>query len=724
MANREAEELEASVPKRFSSFIVDVPVQQDGEGDPSPDNVRYITQWSKVDAFVADSISEDTPVATVELPSPIYGGRIDVVRGEVASTYNVKMNATGWEMVEEGQFRCSVSAYNNGDETSTNVADLYSSHYKTVSNKDAYDGTDDLTCGLATIDGITYLYVNDAGYTTLEAFTAYVGAVMFVYKAHIPMSDAVDPQIIFLPEGTSYVWATGVEVVADVVIELVGNAAPIVRYFPHNSVATECDVSFTPVQDLHGYDSPWPAGGGVNKFDKDTLHVDGYLDVDGNVQQSSVWGYSDYIPVSASTAYTASGYTAGGNAPRTCWYDSNKEFISSYQLITPSTTATSPSNAAYVRCSIHMGGFDTFQYEQGSIATAYSPYSNTCPISGWNTITAWDDAKYGGNIEWNQLWKNSVIPTDSALYSVSTYTSNGVTFTKNSDNSITFQTDESGATADVSVKIAASLSGSIGSLNYVHYIGTGCEGSASTYYIVYGGSRYSYDGAVFQAYNSGYNMWLEVKSGFISTEPITVHPQICNLTQMFGAGNEPTTIEEFRALFPNAYYTYNAGTVTNVSAVSNLPYSKASVTFPTQYGGTADIVGGTGSETLTKVRITSFTASWGATTNGFAVYASVPNTARDRTMVNLCDKFVHANSSYTYSPAYSYGCNNGANTTWSFILPPTVHNLSEANQWIIDNGGYIEFTAQLATPTSFTFTPASDELTIQKNKNYLWATMT
>lgn len=32
-----------------------------------------------------------------------------------------------------------------------------------------------------------------------------------------------------------------------------------------------------------------------------------------------------------------------------------------------------------------------------------------------------------------------------------------------------------------------------------------------------------------------------------------------NLTQMFGAGNEPSTVEEFEAMFPNDYYDYNEG---------------------------------------------------------------------------------------------------------------------------------------------------------------------
>lgn len=39
-----------------------------------------------------------------------------------------------------------------------------------------------------------------------------------------------------------------------------------------------------------------------------------------------------------------------------------------------------------------------------------------------------------------------------------------------------------------------------------------------------------------------------------------------DLTQMFGAGNEPSTVEEFRALFPNEYYEYNAGEFRSLSA--------------------------------------------------------------------------------------------------------------------------------------------------------------
>lgn len=36
---------------------------------------------------------------------------------------------------------------------------------------------------------------------------------------------------------------------------------------------------------------------------------------------------------------------------------------------------------------------------------------------------------------------------------------------------------------------------------------------------------------------------------------------IIDLTQMYGSGNEPSTVEEFEAMFPNDYYPYNEGTL-------------------------------------------------------------------------------------------------------------------------------------------------------------------
>lgn len=43
----------------------------------------------------------------------------------------------------------------------------------------------------------------------------------------------------------------------------------------------------------------------------------------------------------------------------------------------------------------------------------------------------------------------------------------------------------------------------------------------------------------------------------LDTSPFSNH-EIFDLTTMFGSGNEPSTVEEFRAMFPNEFYPYNA----------------------------------------------------------------------------------------------------------------------------------------------------------------------
>ena len=45
----------------------------------------------------------------------------------------------------------------------------------------------------------------------------------------------------------------------------------------------------------------------------------------------------------------------------------------------------------------------------------------------------------------------------------------------------------------------------------------------------------------------------------VTVDNVTMRMNIFDLTQMFGAGNEPSTPEEFEAMFPADYYPYNAG---------------------------------------------------------------------------------------------------------------------------------------------------------------------
>lgn len=57
------------------------------------------------------------------------------------------------------------------------------------------------------------------------------------------------------------------------------------------------------------------------------------------------------------------------------------------------------------------------------------------------------------------------------------------------------------------------------------------------------------------------------------TSPFSNH-EIFDLTVMFGAGNEPTSVEEFEAMFPNDYYQYNAGEIVSAGTESIVEQGK------------------------------------------------------------------------------------------------------------------------------------------------------
>ena len=182
-----------------------------------------------------------------------------------------------------------------------------------------------------------------------------------------------------------------------------------------------------PVQDLHGYDNPWPAGGGKNKADPDSFLLT-------NVTYSNgVYSASD-----------------GDTAPRLRFKiqqrTSNGTFIDGTQEVTNyitsvgriSLTTTIVEGAYYLRfanngsqtefqiripCSqfavgttltfsanitdITVGAckFKDIQIEVGSTATSFAPYTNICPITGWTGANV-----YGTGVNvWDEEWEQGSI---------------------------------------------------------------------------------------------------------------------------------------------------------------------------------------------------------------------------------------------------------------------------------------------------------------------------
>ena len=67
------------------------------------------------------------------------------------------------------------------------------------------------------------------------------------------------------------------------------------------------------------------------------------------------------------------------------------------------------------------------------------------------------------------------------------------------------------------------------------------------------------NGIIFTNADNAIEMRLRLNADVTVNFQIT--PQLFDLTAIFGAGNEPTSVEEFEAMFPNDYYQYNAGEI-------------------------------------------------------------------------------------------------------------------------------------------------------------------
>ena len=133
-----------------------------------------------------------------------------------------------------------------------------------------------------------------------------------------------------------------------------------------------------PVQDLHGYGHPWPAGGGVNLYNKDADYFGQslYWSAGSGVLVGSAEYYgSPKIPIRPETEYVRTAGTLANN-----FYDANGDFLTSTYK---GDKFTSPSDAYFVTFNIANSiNHDVAQLEKGTTLSAYSPYSNECPISG------------------------------------------------------------------------------------------------------------------------------------------------------------------------------------------------------------------------------------------------------------------------------------------------------------------------------------------------------
>lgn len=158
-------------------------------------------------------------------------------------------------------------------------------------------------------------------------------------------------------------------------------------------------VNIEPVQDLHGYDSPWPAGGGKNLFDSTLL------------KDQASWNIIP-LKVKPDTVYTMS---TDKSSNELYLYFNNVEGggggSSKVVHVNQPVTITSTSDGYVYISQRRVSGEDSFQnyhyqVEEGSTATDWTPYENICPISGW---TGCEVQRTGKNIFGGEAFKDAVL---------------------------------------------------------------------------------------------------------------------------------------------------------------------------------------------------------------------------------------------------------------------------------------------------------------------------
>jgi hypothetical protein len=137
-----------------------------------------------------------------------------------------------------------------------------------------------------------------------------------------------------------------------------------------------------------------------NLFNKNTVTKGYSLTGIGTSNVNVTFSYSDYISVKPNTTYYKTA-TNGGE-----FYDLNKVVISAIPSGTNTNTFTTPSNCYFMRMNVLLDSLDSYQLEEGSVATPYEPYTQVLPKAPqglrFNGVTDFIQGAYLPSIEFTK----------------------------------------------------------------------------------------------------------------------------------------------------------------------------------------------------------------------------------------------------------------------------------------------------------------------------------
>lgn len=171
-------------------------------------------------------------------------------------------------------------------------------------------------------------------------------------------------------------------------------------------------ANIEPQQNLHGYESPWPAGGGKNLFNPESTSKEW---VNSSMQITTLGSSkSNRIPVTAGTDVVLSNKNtaSGTNVLLIAWLDSNGDVLGRRTVSSQFNylKGTVPENCVTALVSFYTWAeVDEAQFELSTNATSYATYSNICPITGFTgaNVTRTGKNLFDEEVEKGYYWTSS-----------------------------------------------------------------------------------------------------------------------------------------------------------------------------------------------------------------------------------------------------------------------------------------------------------------------------
>lgn len=109
-----------------------------------------------------------------------------------------------------------------------------------------------------------------------------------------------------------------------------------------------------------------------NLYNSSTDTLNYIINSEGELVSASTWRVTDYIPVVPGSTFYYEGLINMGASPMSAFYNSSKQFVSSFKQVQGINNIVVPSGASYIRFSLNNSDVRTFKFDNRSYYGKYA----------------------------------------------------------------------------------------------------------------------------------------------------------------------------------------------------------------------------------------------------------------------------------------------------------------------------------------------------------------